>query len=237
MNEVNINNEIIQYDFIINKKLKKIKLAISINEIKLYSPFRLSKDEILKILKDNENWIYEKFIKFKSVKVHDVNSIGNKLLYKGSYFELKTIEWDKKGAKVHFDNKIFLVNIDARLTNEQKKILIDEAITKLYKQLAKDFINERVKYYSKLIGVKYNDVRIKDQKTRWGSCSGKDNLNFNYRLIMAPQNILDYVVVHELCHIIHKNHSNEFWNEVYKYIEDYKDRIKYLKENGQLYFR
>lgn len=94
----------------------------------------------------------------------------------------------------------------------------------------KDRIIGRVKYYGNLMSVSYGRITIRNQKTRWGSCSVKGNLNFNYQLAYLPQELLDYVVVHELCHRRHMNHSAEFWQEVEKYYPAYKACRKRLKE-------
>ncbi len=91
-------------------------------------------------------------------------------------------------------------------------------------------ISERVEYYSSFMGVSYGRVTIRNQKTRWGSCSAKGNLNFNYQLAYLPQELLDYVVVHELSHRRHMNHSAEFWQEVEKYYPAYEVCRKRLKE-------
>ncbi len=90
----------------------------------------------------------------------------------------------------------------------------------------------RVEYYAKIIGVKYNHISIKHQKTRWGSCSGKGNLNFNCLLVLCPPKVMDYVIIHELCHLKEMNHSPHFWAEVEKYSPDYKAYKQWLKENG-----
>lgn len=82
------------------------------------------------------------------------------------------------------------------------------------------------------MGVSYGRVSIRDQRTRWGSCSGKGNLNFNWKLSLVPDEILDYVVVHELAHRIEMNHSANFWREVEKILPDYRERRMWLKENG-----
>ncbi|MDF2674900.1 MAG: hypothetical protein K0R09_3168, partial [Clostridiales bacterium] len=74
---------------------------------------------------------------------------------------------------------------------------------------------------------------VKEQKTLWGSCSSKDNINFNWKLIMAPQAVLDYIVVHELCHLKHRDHSKNYWNLVEQIIPDHKEKRKWLKENGR----
>ena len=97
---------------------------------------------------------------------------------------------------------------------------------------AREVIPKRVEYYAPMVGVDYGRITIRNQKTRWGSCSAKGNLNFNVALMRVPLEILDYVVVHELCHRHHLNHSRDFWNEVGRVIPDYKVREKWLKENG-----
>ena len=100
---------------------------------------------------------------------------------------------------------------------------------------ARVMIMERVQHYAPLIGVDYGRITIWNQRTRWGSCSGKGNLNFNCLLALFPQEVLDYVVVHELCHRKHMNHSKEFYEEVAKVFPDYRDCRKWLKENGGAY--
>ena len=99
-------------------------------------------------------------------------------------------------------------------------------------ELALKVIPQRVAYYAKIIDVTYGRITIRNQKTRWGSCSGKGNLNFNCLLMLTPPEVLDYVVVHELCHRKEMNHSKQFWNEVEKVLPDYRERRKWLKENG-----
>ena len=109
------------------------------------------------------------------------------------------------------------------LTNEEIKKLADKAL---------QHIPKRVSYYAKQIGVTYGKITIRNQKTRWGSCSSKGNLNFNCLLMLTPPEVIDYVVVHELCHRKEMNHSVAFWAEVEKVIPDYKEQVKWLKENG-----
>lgn len=96
--------------------------------------------------------------------------------------------------------------------------------------VAKRYIPERVAYWADIIGVTYGRISIRQQKTRWGSCSGEGNLNFNCLLMQMPKEIIDYVIVHELCHRKQMNHSKLFWAEVAKILPDYKERRKALKE-------
>lgn len=105
-------------------------------------------------------------------------------------------------------------------------------LEKRYRQAASRYIPERVAFFQPQTGGHYERITIRDQKTRWGSCSNNGTLSFNYRLMLAPMKILDYVVVHELCHLTHMNHSKDFWNLVEHILPDYKISKKWLKENG-----
>lgn len=108
----------------------------------------------------------------------------------------------------------------------------DPILVNKHKKYARKIFEAKVAYYQQFTGGNYSSITIRDQKTRWGSCSGRGTLSFNWRLILAPPEILDYVVVHELCHLTHMNHSKEFWNLVGSVIPDYKVRRKWLKEKG-----
>ena len=109
--------------------------------------------------------------------------------------------------------------------------LSEKEISKLREE-ARHLVTQRVKYYAPIIGVPYGQIAIRTQRIRWGSCSSKGNLNFNCLLALVPPDVLDYIVVHELCHRKELNHSERFWTEVGKVLPDYKIRKKWLKDNG-----
>ncbi len=109
---------------------------------------------------------------------------------------------------------------------------VRERMMRWYRQQAAETIIPRVAHYKALLGVKPARIRIKQQKRRWGSCSAKGALNFNWQLILAPAGILDYVVVHELCHLIELNHSPRFWSQVGRVMPDYRERKNWLRRNG-----
>ena len=116
----------------------------------------------------------------------------------------------------------------SNLTDNQR-----EALTRRYIDAAREYFPRRVAYYQPLTGGHYTRITIRDQKTRWGSCSSKGTLSFNWRLMLAPPAILDYVVVHELCHLTHMDHSKAFWQAVGSVYPDYAAARKWLKEHGR----
>ena len=116
-------------------------------------------------------------------------------------------------------------------TDQNQQKFTDREL-KALREKARALVMDRVQYYAPLIGVTYNQIAIRAQHTRWGSCSSKGNLNFNCLLALVPIEVLDYVVVHELCHRKELNHSDRFWNEVANILPDYKCRKKWLKDNG-----
>lgn len=122
------------------------------------------------------------------------------------------------------------------LKAEPEEVLTAEELRELAKE-ALQFIPERVSFYARIIGVNYGRITIRNQRTRWGSCSGAGNLNFNCLLMLTPPEIIDYVVVHELCHRLEMNHSPYFWAEVERVLPDYKKRRKWLKDNGEKIMR
>ena len=108
------------------------------------------------------------------------------------------------------------------------------ALEAQYRKEARRRITERAAYFAEKMGVDYGRIAIKAAKTRWGSCSAQGNLNFHWKLILMPPAILDYVVVHELAHRIEMNHSPRFWAQVERILPDYRERRRWLKENGGL---
>lgn len=122
-----------------------------------------------------------------------------------------------------------LKHLSAKKEEEDVRVLSEKELKELTK-LAKKVIPERVAYYANLIGVSYGRISIRNQKTRWGSCSSKGNLNFNVRLMLAPVEVLDSVIVHELCHRKEMNHSKKFYEEIYKVYPEYDKWNRWLKK-------
>lgn len=125
-----------------------------------------------------------------------------------------------------------LKKMQERQAKESEGTDLTEQEIRLLATRAKRIIPPRVRKYAEIIGVDFGSITIRMQKSRWGSCSAKGNLNFNCLLMRAPEEILDYVIVHELCHRKEMNHSDRFWAEVEKVMPSYKERRKWLKDHG-----
>lgn len=108
----------------------------------------------------------------------------------------------------------------------------DPVLERAYRERARRVLKERTAYFAGIMGVTYQAVRLSSAKTRWGSCSGAGSLNFHWKLILMPPEVLDYVVVHELAHRMEMNHSKRFWEQVERVLPDYRERRRWLKENG-----
>ena len=128
------------------------------------------------------------------------------------------------------ENEVIMLTFPADMTVSQK-----QAFEKRYRQAAASYFPMRVAYYHQFTGGTYSRITIRGQHTRWGSCSSRGTLSFNWRLMMAPPKVLDYVVVHE-CHLKHMDHSRNFWNAVAEVMPDYKEQKKWLKEHGMELF-
>jgi len=139
---------------------------------------------------------------------------------------------DTRGVSVTLKDGKFKIKVPSNLKGDNRREEIKRKFIEWYKKEARIKYNERVEFYRKKLGVSYNKISIRDQKTRWGSCSNKGNLNFNWRLIMAPPPILDYIVVHEMAHLVHANHGGDFWKLVENIIPDYREKREWLRLNG-----
>lgn len=229
---------------IIRKKRKTIGIKITAEgEVIVTSPFNTSEETILDIIKEKEKWIKDKlqlFAQHPGYKGRNFKS-GEKFLYLGSELKLEIYNLNEDKIEVLGDysfnndlvrvlNEKVIVYIHDNKNNRED--IIRDLIIKFYRIEAQKVLTERTSYYSKIIGVTLNKITIKDQKTVWGSCSSKKNINYSYRLIMAPIHIIDYLVIHELCHLIHMNHSKEYWKAVESVLPDYRERKQWLKSYG-----
>ena len=208
---------------IIRSKRKTLSLTINENaELIIRAPKRLSIEKIQDFINEKENWINRKKRLIEN-QIKDVTSNHNKLMYLGNLFPINVEQNASK--ELFFTGEEFIAN-----SIEPDSLSL--SIKKWYKNKFKEIALPRVAYFANKHNLMVNQVRIKNQKTMWGSCSSKNNINLNYLLLMAPMGVIDYVIVHELVHTIHRNHSTDFWDSVESIMPEFQEHKRWLKKNG-----
>ena len=183
-------------------------------------------------MEKKKRWIKQKLaIQNDALKVQPKQFINGELFcYLGENYPLKVESGSYPDLKFQQEKLIAYVrDISANNAPAIKQMLI-----KWYQQKAEIILQERTKKYSEVIGVTPSKITIKTFKARWGSCSIRREIQYNWKIIMAPKHIIDYLVVHELCHIRHHNHSPLYWKTVAKYHPEYKECKIWLKNNASL---
>ncbi len=197
-------------------------------KIILRIPKNSSDLEIEKFLNKHKKWIYKKLkvIEKREIELYPKKFIeGEMFLFLGNFYKLKIVKNQKE--KIMLNNNE--MNISDKYKTDIRKVIIE-----FYKKKAFEIISDRVNFYSKKYGYDYNKIKLTSANKRFGSCTNKGNLNFTFRLIMVPIEVIDYVVVHELVHLVDKTHKKSFYEKVEKILPDYKKRIKWLNDNSYL---
>lgn len=212
------------------RKTLSIKVELD-GKVIVIAPALLKEEEVLEIVKKKAKWILEKqgevsIINKNKIKREAVN--GEYYLYLGREYKLfLDINNTYKKIEVNLLEGRLIVKT---YTRDAKTIKL--ALEKFYRERTLIKVRERVSHYQKYFEVKPRNIKSKEQKKRWGSCTYNNDLLFNWRISMAPLHVLDYIVVHEMSHMIHKDHSRNFWNKVGSILPDYKIRHDWLKRNG-----
>lgn len=204
-------------------KNKGTKLQMGTKGLKLSLSKEATDSFIEGILKKNYQWILETARKiYKDINTNKIDE-SSKLLFNGKDVPIKvTFSDDNKNYIVLKNSSIIEIVLRKNISGEIKEQIIKKGIAEWYIHHGRDIFHGKGEKFSKLLGVSFQSIRLKDQKSRWGSCSNKGSLNFNWRLLMLPEELMDYVIIHELCHLKHMNHSKEFWLEVAKILPDWK---------------
>lgn len=220
------------------KKSKSIKLYFREGVLKVTKSPYISKKQVDRLIKNNEEKIYEEYKKIleKNNLSNEKWKTGDIILYKGKEYKINKKYDEKNSVRINLNEELKTFEISIPLSareNEEEYIL--KVIRRVFKNNTEVILQDRLPYWSKITKIDYTSVKVKDAKTRYGSCiPSKKALHFSSRLIMLPEKAIDAVIVHELCHIIHQNHSKNFYKLVEKYIPNYKEIDKYLKRNSKL---
>ncbi len=217
--------------YTIKRSSRRKNLTITVERdrtVVVHAPESASEEEIHAVVESKRIWIYEKTR--HSQKYEEPHPPGKELvngesaLYLGRQYQIEIVK-DCSGG-IRFDQRFY---IPARFSSERRHVLREWYVAR-----AREKILPRVEKFADSLGVKFGDARIVDNRYRWGSCTVNDSVNFNWRLIKAPMFVVDYVIIHELAHLLEANHTPRFWNIVRAQSAKSDKARQWLLANGQI---
>jgi predicted metal-dependent hydrolase len=214
-------------------KRRKMKMTVSSSGLRIIVGNGVKTPLIESFIQKNKGWIdrHLQTLKSKSERqilgLPDIFEHGSEIAYRGQLYPIYIIPTTLPDPNVHFTGTSFEIGL-------VNSVEIGSWIKEWMMNRIKLDIETIIQNYGQKLGAYPKNYRIKHQKTLWGSCSRRGNININFNLIFAPYEVLEYVVVHEMCHLKHPNHSNNFWNEVAVLLPDYKTPHQWLKENNYI---
>ena len=201
-------------------------------DLQVRVPEHLEDQRVAEILKRKRPWIRSKVAELKRVPPHRTKELvsGESFPYLGRNYRLKVQEGNQVG--ICLSGGYLRATIRPTEQREHQALRIQQYLENWYRSRALERLQDKTHRYAKQIGVSPAGISVRSFKSRWGSCDKKGEVVFNWNIIKAPHSIVDYVVIHELCHLIHPNHSKDFWQLVDRFDTDYLGHRQWLKEKG-----
>jgi predicted metal-dependent hydrolase len=215
----------VQITRLIRSKRRTVALIVERDgSVTVRAPMKMSAKTIEEFVTKHEKWVEKKLEEVKAIVPEQVPQFqaGERFLFLGQSYLLEIVKNTSKNLTLDSSFKLA----------ESEKENTETHFRNWYRKQAGKIIGERVIHFSKQYQINVGKIRITSARTRWGSCSSKGTLSFSWRLVLTPPEVIDYVVVHELAHTIHYNHSQLFWKLVEQWMPDYKERRKKLKLYG-----
>jgi len=234
MEFIKINNQPIEYQFIVNKRARTLSYIVKDGRVKVTAPPEVTPQQAQDFLIEKEQELVEIIDKIRAQDKSPYLYVdGEKFLYRGRHYTLQIMEESEKCTRVQISGGHLFVYLPPGLDESEKKLAVRSLIDDFFQQNALRILEELAEHYSQRMNIPYKPIKIKNQRTRWGSCSSKGSINLNWRIIMAPNQAIAYVVIHELAHLKYADHSREFWNLVGEQMPDYKRWKKWLADNSE----
>jgi predicted metal-dependent hydrolase len=234
MKTIKIANYPLTYSVIHKKNRKTVQLKITdSSHIHITAPHSFSNDAIEELLLQKSKWIIKHISHLVKVAESPINkSVTNNstILYLGHPHTLAFLTAATASPTVYLEGNQIILNLPSNNTDT----IVQTMLKQWYVKKSSEILSSRTTFWSSKISVNPKRITIKEQKTRWGSCSSKGNINYNWRIIMAPPEVVDYLVIHELCHLRVPNHSELFWQEVSKYSPHFQKHRDWLRANGRI---
>ena len=224
MNKVKYNSKIIEYE-IVRSKIKNLYIHVRDNEVIVKAPIKMKQSEIEDIVDRKKKWIYEKINQNVVENYKDGNTV--KILGKDFLLQVQFLKDIKPILELNESDVVISLPLERKNRNNTQ--IIKDLINNLYMKIAEKEVAMAMMVVTRIVGIKPNKYRIKRLKTAWGTCTQNKNITINSELMKYDRQVIQYVVLHEICHLKYMNHSKEFWNMVEKYMKDYKEVRSRLK--------
>ncbi|MBP2627380.1 MAG: hypothetical protein H6Q68_2091 [Firmicutes bacterium] len=237
MNTITLESSQLTYHVIYQKNRKTIQLKVlTSTHLEITAPNNFPNASIQKILHKKRNWIVKQILHLSNAMSNPINKSithGARVLYLGAPHTLIFTSNYCSQPTIHLkDNQIIIDT--PNINTAQTTPLAESLLRQWYLESASNILSAKTSLWAAKINVQPQRITIKEQKTRWGSCSSKGNLNYNWRIVMAPPEVIDYLVIHELCHLRVPNHSALFWQVVGKFSPNFKNHRTWLQTNGTI---
>ena len=212
------------------KRRKTASIKVIDGLVQAIVPDQLSDGRIEELIQKRTPWIRRKLREqSQAVTPRPKEYVsGESFTYLGRNYRLKVLRGTDREVKLKGGY------LEVGLPRKSKDGDIRNALIEWYEEHALERLTEKTNRYAGIMGLSPNSISVRDYKSRWGSCSSKGEISYNWRVIIAPHHIVDYVVVHELCHLKHPNHSPAYWKSVKREVSDYEVYRKWLKEHGSI---
>lgn len=222
----------IQYELLPGSNRKTTDIVIERDGlVTVRPPLGVSPEEVDDTVLSKRMWIYRNLAEWRDLNATRVNREwvnGESFPYLGSYYRLQLEREQDKPLKLK-DGRFHLLR---SIVEQGGSDAARETFRAFYQEKGLSRLQKRVAYFAPKVGVSAGNLQVKDLGYRWASCLKNGDLNFHWKCLMAPLTIIDYIVVHELCHLHHRDHSDAFWNEIDKVLPDYRDRKEWLRVHG-----
>ncbi|MBO5004308.1 MAG: M48 family metallopeptidase [Clostridia bacterium] len=223
-NTIVFKDKVIEYE-VIKAKIKNLYIHIKEGKVIVKAPARAKYKDIERAVEEKKKWIYEKLENMHIDKYKQ----GSKVFLLGRAYLLKIKFMKQNESNIYIENGNMIVEIPKKNKRQYEKE-IEELLDDVYMKVAEKEVDMAMQIVTRIVGIKPNKYRIKKLKTAWGTCTSNKNITINSTLMKYDRTVIQYVVLHEICHLKYMNHSKEFWNMVEQYMENYKDIRRKLKE-------
>lgn len=223
MNSIKYKDKIIEYE-VVKSRIKNVYIHVRDGKVIVKAPIRIKDKDIENVVEEKKKWIFEKLENLHKEEYKQ----GSKVLLLGKEYPLKIKFVKQNTSNIYIENGKMVAEISKKDKKEYTK-KIEELLDDVYMKVAEKEVDMAMQIVTRIVGIKPNKYRIRKLKTAWGTCTSNRNITINSSLMKYDRSVIQYVVLHEICHLKYINHSDEFWNMVEKYMKNYKEIRKKLK--------